>query len=302
MRYQLGLNAEIADTKLLKDFSGVGMIRSEYIFRFYDQYITLESCRKKVYDYLEDLCKSTKEQIWYRISDLIVDEVNVLEGCDRIIEEHDYILGLRGIRRGLRFTDTFKLEMEIISRLSNKYSNLNILISYIKDVDEFYECKCILDALGFKNKIGIMAEIPSVLFCLEDFIEAGVSNVTIGLNDLTSLVLGTYRTSGYHDINHKSVIEVIRFCKNICSKYKIPLSVAGILNKEFLRNCDAIGVDFAIINYSQLQELLNYSKEDLPYYDQMKKIKEKTKNQRKIRELNEMRKKIKSIERNMHER
>lgn len=294
MKYQLGLNAEQVEFDLLNKFNGIGMIRSEYVFRLYDEYITLKSCQEKLFEYIENLCKSTKNDIWYRTSDLIVDEIDVLGGCDHFLLEHDYILGLRGVRRGLKYIDTFVIELSIIAELSKKYDNLNILFSYIKDIDELKRCKKLLKNLGYKNKIGVMAEIPSVIICINDFLESGVNNITIGVNDLTTLVLGTYRTSGYHNINHEAVLAAIKYCKMQCLKYNVQLSVAGVLNKEFIKNCHSMNIDNVIINYSQVHELLDFPLAELPYYTQLNEIKAKTKKQRNLLELELMKKKVKN--------
>jgi pyruvate,water dikinase len=41
-----------------------------------------------------------------------------------------------------------------------------------------------------------MAEVPSVLFLLPDYVEAGVQGISIGTNDLTQLLLAVTATKG----------------------------------------------------------------------------------------------------------
>lgn len=281
MKYRLALNAETITDCIDERLEGVGMIRGEYPCRLIDEYITLESCRKYIYDYVENVCQAfAGKDVWYRNADFIVQEVNVLKGADVILDEGDYILGLRGTRRGLRYKDVFKLELGVIAELSKKYSNLNILFSFIKDVDELDECISILKELGFKNKYGVMAEIPSVIFDIESFIARGISNITIGVNDLSTLVLGTYRTSGYHDCNHKAVLDCIKRCVDATRGKNVTVSVGGIVNKELMENCESIGVDYFLVNYTLLNEILDVPVEKLPYINQLAEIKKKTKEQR----------------------
>lgn len=299
MNIRLGLNAEKIKDSIDERIDGVGMIRGEYACRLIDEYFTLESCREYMYNYIESICKIYKgKEVWYRNADFIVQEVNVLKGADYILDESDYILGLRGTRRGVKYIDTFKLELEIIAELSKKYDNLNILFSYIKDTEELEKCLVILKEFGFKNKYGVMVEIPSVLINLEDFIDMGVSNFTIGVNDLTTLVLGTYRTSGLHDCNHKAVLKCIQKCVEATKGKDISVSVGGIVNKELMKNCEELGVDYFIVNYSLLNEILNIPTENLEFIGELAQIKKKTKEQRNIELIKKYKKIINEYENN----
>lgn len=281
MKYQIGLSAEnVADFNHDR-FNGVGMIRGEYLCRLIEEYYTLESCRNYIYSYLEEVCKSFEgKEVWYRNADFIVEEVNVLKGADHIVNENISILGLRGTRRGLKYKDVFRLELEIVAELSQKYKNLNILFSYIKDVSELDECIDLIKKLGFENKYGVMAEIPSVIIDLDNFLERNISNITIGVNDLTTLILGTYRGSQYHNCNHPTILSCISECVKKTRKKSVTVSVAGIVNKELLDNCERIGVDNFVVNYSLLNEVLDISTQDLPDLNLLMEIKQKTKKKR----------------------
>lgn len=281
MKYQIGLTAESCDSIIDEKITGVGMIRGEYLCRILGEYYTLDSCRKYVYDYIEKICEVYKgKDVWYRNADFIVEEVNVLRGCDIFLNDNVSILGLRGTRRGLKYEDVFKMELEIIAELSQKHNNLHVLFSYIKDVDELDRCLSLLKELNFKNKFGIMAEIPSVIFSLEDFLSREISNITIGVNDLTSLVLGTYRGTEYHNCNHPAILRCIKECVEKTRNKPISVSVGGIVNKELMKNCENIGVDNFIVNYPLLNEVLDISLDNLPDINLLSEIKQKTKKER----------------------
>ena len=136
-------------------------------------------------------------------------------GADHVLYEHDYILGLRGVRRGLKYVSPFMDELKTVSQVSLTKCNLNLLFSYIKDTKELEQCLRLLEKSNFQNKFGIMAEIPSTIICLEDFLRLGVSNVTVGINDLTTLLLGAYRTSEYYNCNHIAVYKAIEKIVNV---------------------------------------------------------------------------------------
>lgn len=297
MQYRIGLAAEPITENPSEVLNGVGMIRGEYLCRIIEEYYTLESCRSYIKKYLEEICKLYRgKEVWYRNSDFIVEEVNVLDGADHILKEHTSILGLRGTRRGLKYKDVFKIELEIVAELSKKYKNLNILFSYIKDVEELDKCIKLLNELGFENKYGIMAEIPSVIMDLDSFAQRGVSNITVGVNDLTTLMLGTFRGSEHHDCNHPIILKSIKKCVEVAKLYNIEVSVGGIVNKKLLNECEKMGVDYFIINYPLLNQILDVPIDKLEYLNQLSDIKKITKSKRNIEKIKEYKKFIEENE------
>lgn len=278
MNCMLGLSAEPIKDRVNKAFCGVGMIRSEYLCREIEQYITLESCRKHIYEYVSNVCELFyPDPVWYRTSEFVTPETNVLQGNEEYIEEKHYILGLRGIRRGLRYKQSLESELQIITDLSKQYSNLNILFSYIKDTEELNECIKILEKYRFQNKFGIMVEIPSVVFSINDFIACGVSNLTIGMNDLTMMTLGTYRGSEYHDFMHPTMLSIIDYVAQKGSEKNIMVNIGGYLNPELYNYCKDIKIDNAIVNYNLIPKVLNDSPNNYPYLNHVSNIKQLTK-------------------------
>lgn len=284
MKYLIGLQAEPLTNKVNDIFTGVGMIRSEYLCRIIEEYFPLQSCRDSIYEYVDNICNVfANGDVWYRTAELITPEINVLKGADHVFEEKHYLLGLRGVRRDLKYPDTFLLELDNIAKLSQIHSNLNVLFPYIKDADELEKCLEMLQKVNFLNKYGIMAEIPSTIITLEDYLSLGVSNVTIGVNDLTSLTLGTYRESGYHDCTHPAVIKSIETVIEKVKKYGqkgTVVNVAGTVNKKLSEICEKLGVDNFIINYPLIPEVLGVAPETLPYINLLKEIKALTKKRR----------------------
>lgn len=281
MNYLLGLHAEPITDRIDSRLAGVGMIRSEYLCRSIEEYFPLKSCCDFVQTYVSNICDIFSEQdVWYRTAELIVPEVNILKGADHILDEKHYILGLRGTRRGVKFQDTFRLELDNIANIAKLKSNLNVLFPYIKDADELEICLDLLSEVGFPNKYGIMAEIPSAVIGIEDFLSLGISNITIGVNDLTTLVLGTYRGSDYHNCTHPSIIRLIEYIVNKAKNRNVQVNVAGNVTGELCRICEELGVDNFIVNYPLLPEILGVSAEKLPYINQLKEIKALTKMRR----------------------
>ena len=204
-------------------------------------------------------------------------------GADDIFIEKWHFIGTKGVRRHLNHIETFTQECLIIKEVYEKYKNLGVIIPYIKDIEEYKKIKSIIRRVGYEGKIGMMAEIPSILFELENFVKEGVDNITIGLNDLTSLLLGTYRESNYYDKRHPAIEKAVMYTQNTCKANKIPFSIAGYLNKEDIDFYKNLGVERITVNYSNLPEL-NKKFNDLPQLDLLSKIKENTKRRRNLME------------------
>lgn len=278
MNFLLGLEGERLENIIDNRLKGVGMIRSEYLCRSIEEYFTLNSCREYVYNYVSNVCDIFHDyEVWYRTSELTVPEVNVLKGADQIIEEKHYILGLRRVRRGIKFSDTFLLELDNISKLSEEKKNLNILFPYVKDSNELKKCIELLKKVNFKNKFGVMIEIPSAITEIDEFIKLGISNITIGVNDLTTLMLGSYRESEVHDITHPSIVKVRDYIVKKCKDNNVSVNVAGNVNKKLKEICANVGVENFIVNYPLLSDVLNIPLEKLPEINRLKDIKKLTK-------------------------
>ncbi|NEN96245.1 MAG: response regulator, partial [Moorea sp. SIO3I7] len=77
----------------------------------------------------------------------------------------------------------------------------------------------------------IMAEVPSVLFLLPDYVKAGVQGISIGTNDLTQLLLGADReqrqletlVGGCHPVVKQAIQQLIEMAKEA----GIPCSICG---------------------------------------------------------------------------
>ena len=72
------------------------------------------------------------------------------------------------------------------------------MIPFVRTVNELVHTKSLLEQYGLRRgdngfKLWMMAEVPSNVILLEEFIKVGIDGVSIGSNDLTQLVLGVDR-------------------------------------------------------------------------------------------------------------
>ncbi len=96
--------------------------------------------------------------------------------------------------------ELFDWELCVLQKVGDSgHTNINLILPFVRSVDEFVYCRQRLETLG-KNRpaqfqLWIMAEVPSVLFLLPDYVKAGVQGISIGTNDLTQFLLGIDRES-----------------------------------------------------------------------------------------------------------
>lgn len=104
----------------------------------------------------------------------------------------------RGTYNYLLDSTLFSLELNVLSDLAQEgYNNLNLTLPFVRSVEEFKYCYRLIEDVGLTARksfqVWIMAEVPSVIWLLPEYIKAGVQGIAIGTNDLTQLLLGVDR-------------------------------------------------------------------------------------------------------------
>ena len=273
----LALNGEKLDATLYKNFEGIGLIRPEYICRKMNMFVTQSKLLTELYNYVDNLCSlDSSKAVWYRFTDLTVKEVNVLYGCDYTLYDNKHFMGLKGVRRHLKYTDAFKKEVEVLSEISKKHKNIGVVIPFISNVQELIAVKQILKDCNYCGKIGIMLEIPSVYLNLQAFIDCGIDKIIIGLNDLSTFTTAKYRE--YEDFNRKdqAIVNLIKNTKKTCEINGISLSIAGYFNKEDFEFYSNLNINL-VINYANLN-VLNLNLKNIGETSYLQEVKNLSKN------------------------
>ncbi len=146
------------------------------------------------------------------------------------------IVGRRGTLRYLDDPTCFDLELEALGQVQGlDYLNVHLMLPFVRTVEEFSFCRSRVEQAGLtKNphfQLWIMAEVPSVLFLLPDYVKAGVQGISIGTNDLTQLLLATDRDQGQwgsplngsHPAVRRALKQLIETARNL----GIPCSICG---------------------------------------------------------------------------
>lgn len=157
------------------------------------------------------------------------------------LPEGNPMLGVRGVRLCLANRDLFKTQLRSILRTNAK--NVKIMIPMISKLTEYRAVKQIVEEIKAELnttaeiKLGIMVEVPSVVFLSESFAKE-VDFMSIGTNDLTQYVMAIDRehTELAKEIDHlhPAVISAIAVTANGASKHNTELSVCGLMASEKL--------------------------------------------------------------------
>ncbi|BAY12407.1 putative PEP-binding protein [Calothrix sp. NIES-2098] len=146
------------------------------------------------------------------------------------------VLGERGIFSYLLNPTIFELELAALAAVQKAgYSNINLLLPFVRSVEEFSLCRQKVEQAGLTQipqfQLWIMAEVPSVLFLLPEYVKAGVAGISIGTNDLTQLLLGVDReqeqlAKKFNEL-HPAVMGAIAQLIEMSKDAGIPCAICG---------------------------------------------------------------------------
>ena len=136
----------------------------------------------------------------YRATDFRTNEFRKLAGGEEYEPvEHNPMIGYRGCYRYVKQPDVFALELQALARVRERNPNLHVMIPFVRTKWELEECLSLIDASPLGRQRGlhrwVMAEVPSVVYWLPEYVGMGIDGVSIGSNDLTQLMLGVDRDS-----------------------------------------------------------------------------------------------------------
>ncbi len=225
---------------------GVGLVRSEIaLMELIEQRHPLDwiaqhqshHIQARLVEQLQQLAKAMAPRpIFYRSLDMRSHEYQLLRGSPSLTPEVNPILGMHGTLSYTLNPAWFQLELAAIRQVQQMgYTNLNLLLPFVRTVEEFQFCHQWVMRAGLTQvqafQIWIMAEVPSVVWLLPDYVKAGVQGIAIGTNDLTQLLLAIDRDhpglSSRLDTRHPAVLRAIAQLVSTAKQLQIPCSICG---------------------------------------------------------------------------
>lgn len=223
---------------------GIGLLRSELLaIAAVDGSSKLWIEQQNAADIVERLAAAIQRfaqtlaprPVFFRSLDLRSHEFMQLPGQERFPETNP-MLGLRGTFRYQLEPALFHVELAALAQVQRSGSdNVHLLLPFVRTVEEFTFCRQQVRQAGLMHQphfqLWIMAEVPSVLFLLPDYVKAGVQGIAIGTNDLTQLLLGVDRDHAQlthaFDANHPAVQAAIAQLIHQARQFNLPCSICG---------------------------------------------------------------------------
>ena len=235
---------ELADTVAARNVDGVGLLRAEFMIAQIGGHPRYMLHEGKGAQFVKSLTKNITtfakafypRPVVYRTTDFKTNEYRNLRGGDRYEEtEENPMIGYRGCSRYTQETEVLRMEIEAIKKVCQQYDNLYAMIPFVRFVDEIVKLKRFFAAEGlyqFPNfKLWMMVEVPSNVFLIEKFIDAGIDGVSIGSNDLTQLILGIDRDNPKlaprFDERNEAVLQAIEKVVKTSASKGITCSICG---------------------------------------------------------------------------
>jgi pyruvate, water dikinase len=247
---QLLLNlsqAESLSSVVRLPVDGVGLLRSESIFLELTDYDhpylwlaegrQLEMVQKLAQQIQQFAAAFHPRPVLYRALDLRSQEARALGGGgSQEGLESNPSLGRRGVFRYQKCPELLDLQLTALRQVHLAgYPQVHLMLPFVRSVEEFELCRQATQQVGLTQnpdfRLWIMAEVPSVLFLLPDYVQAGVQGISIGSNDLTQLLLGVDREQSdlalQFDQRHPAVKAAIAQLVKSAQRLNLPCTICG---------------------------------------------------------------------------
>jgi pyruvate,water dikinase len=234
---------EAAERAAATGADGVGLLRMEHMI------LSTNKTPEKYIDdhgedaYIEEIVEGVRNvaeefyprPVRVRTLDAPTDEFRQLEGGESEPDEHNPMLGYRGIRRSLDRPDVFVHELEAFRQLYGMgYDNVEVMLPLVNDVEDVLQAKNLMQDAGIdpdKRSWGVMVETPASALRIEEMADAGIDFASFGTNDLTQYTLAVDRNNGQvadrFDELHPAVLELIGRTIETCRENDVATSICG---------------------------------------------------------------------------
>ena len=268
---------DLADVIAARNVDGVGLLRAEFIVARIGEHPRLMMAEGRREEYIQKIADSLikfaaafdPRPVIYRTTDFKTNEYRNLRGGDQYEpEEENPMIGYRGAGRYIKEPDVFALEIEAIRRVRAKHPNLHVMIPFVRTVDELVHTKSLLEQYGLRRgdngfKLWMMAEVPSNVILLEEFIKVGIDGVSIGSNDLTQLVLGVDRDSAIlaedFDERNEAVLRALETIVTTSARLGVTCGICGQAPSVF-PDLTAKLVEWGITSVSVSPDVINHTR------------------------------------------
>ncbi len=236
---------------------GIGLYRTEITFMSADKMPDVESQRKQYRRLFEAL---GNKKIIFRSLDVGSDKFLPYWGE---IKEDNPAIGWRSIRITLDRRSILRQQIRAMLRAAAG-KELNVMFPMVSTLEEFKEAKETLfleyereklrgRPTAEKVNVGIMIEVPSVLFQLDEILQE-VDFVSVGTNDLYQFIYacdrGNPRLTARYDVLSAPFLKLMKTIVDKAGQYKVYCSVCGEMASNPLEAMALIGLGYRNLSVS----------------------------------------------------
>lgn len=248
---------EEVDTARSLGADGIGLLRTEFYFIERPRTPSEEE-QFRSYDAIAE--KFYPKEITIRTLDIGGEKI---PGFITQQKEENPALGIRAIRFCLKNKSLFLSQIKAILRASHR-GNVRILIPMVSKIEEIIETQKIIEEA--KNiltsekkkfdpniKVGIMLEIPSIIFLMED-IAKYIDFFSLGTNDLIQFIMaadrGNIELFDSASSLSSAIIRVLKIIYENASRLNKPIYVCGEMASEEENIAVLLGIGYRHLSMS----------------------------------------------------
>ena len=258
---------------------GIGLLRAEFMIieacegihprRFVEEHGP-EMFVERMYKSLLTFARAFNPRpITYRTMDFRSNEFRDLQGgSDYEPNEANPMIGYRGSFRYVTEPDLFKLELEAVKRVRGVgLRNLHVMLPFVRTISEVRQLVKYIDEIGLFDDmffdLWVMAEVPSVVYYMDQYQKLGVRGISIGSNDLTQLVLAIDRDSEvlaplFNEMD-EAVLDHIRQLLEKARELGMKSSICGQAPSVFPEYASKLvqwGIDSISVNWDVIEQTI----------------------------------------------
>jgi len=269
---------------------GVGLYRTEIPFMTSD---TMPDVEKQISYYRELYEKAGDKRVTFRSLDVGSDKLLPYWGS---IGEENPAIGWRSIRITLDRRAILRKQLRAFLRAADT-KELNVMFPMISDLTEFEDAKetLLLEIEKEKRKglqgpskvnIGLMIEVPSVIFQLDEILPQ-TDFISIGTNDLAQFTFacdrGNPRLSERYDVLSAPFLRIMKDIISKANKHRVYCSVCGEMASNPLEAMALLGLGYRNLSvsgssYGKIKSMIRSSNinEVSDYVNNLLKLPQKT--------------------------
>jgi pyruvate,water dikinase len=258
---------------------GIGLLRAEFMIieacegthprRFVEEHGS-EMFVERMYKSLLTFARAFNPRpITYRTMDFRSNEFRDLQGgSDFEPTEANPMIGYRGSFRYVTEPDLFELELQAVKRVrEGGLKNLHVMLPFVRTISEVRQLVKYIDEVGLFDDqffdLWVMAEVPSVVYYMDQYQKLGVRGISIGSNDLTQLVLAIDRDSEvlaplFNEMD-EAVLDHIRQLLEKARRLGMKSSICGQAPSVFPEYASKLvqwGIDSISVNWDVIEQTI----------------------------------------------